>query len=86
MTPRIRPMPDSMSVAFLRVVFVLSIMPDATASKMETELVSAAKSTIKKKMEPKILPAKPISANTLGSATNISPGPALDKPSLPRNT
>ena len=47
------------------------------SSNIEMELVSAVNNTMMKNTAPTINPANPIWSNTLGNATNISPGPAV---------
>ena len=54
---------------------------DTTASSKEIELVSAAKMTIRKKIDPITLPAF-MEAKIFGREINIRPGPA-DMPSFP---
>ena len=59
-------------------------MLDTIDSMTDTEDVTAAKDTIRKKIVPMTGPAAPIASKIFGNDTNISPGPA-DIPSVPMN-
>ena len=50
---------------------------------MDTELVSAAKSTMAKNRQPTRFPMPPIAEKTLGRDTNIRLGPEASIPSVP---
>ena len=72
-------------LVFFRVEWKISIQFATSVSRMDTEEVRAANTTIRKNIIPRIPPRGPMVSNTLGRDTNIRLGPEAI-PSVPKNT